>query len=127
MMQRDFEDLIVWQKSHKLALQIYEITKDFPKEELYGLTPQIRRASSSIPMNIAEGTGLKSYADFRRLLAMARGSLMELRYQLRLCKDLGYINADTYFRFVRDYDEVGKMLNGLITSLECAINNKPKK
>ena len=81
---KDFRQLKVWDKSHELALSIYRATKDFPKEELYGLTSQIRRASMSIPTNIAEGCGRNTDADFARFLQMAMGSASETEYHLLL-------------------------------------------
>ncbi len=87
-MYSDTSKLIVWQKSHELVLKIYKITKDFPKDEMYGLTSQIRRASVSIPSNIAEGKARGSNKEYKRFLLMARGSLEETKYQLLLAKDL---------------------------------------
>ena len=83
---KDFRQLKVWEKSHQLALAIYKVTKEFPKEELYGLTSQIRRASMSIPTNIAEGCGRNTDADFARFLQMAMGSASETEYQLILAR-----------------------------------------
>ncbi|MBI5648386.1 MAG: four helix bundle protein [Ignavibacteriae bacterium] len=85
-----FEDLIVWQKAHAFVLQVYRMTRLFPKEELYGLSSQLRRASSSIPANIAEGFKKRSKADKVRYLNIAQGSLEECRYFLILTRDLGY-------------------------------------
>jgi four helix bundle protein len=116
-MEKSFEDLLVWQKAHQLVLRIYEITKEFPKEEVFGLTTQLRRAVSSITMNIVEGTGLSSQAEFRRTLYIARGSLKEVQYQVLLSKDLGYISKDTYDELKTDIHEIGKLLNGLINSV----------
>ncbi|HRJ76165.1 MAG TPA: four helix bundle protein, partial [Anaerolineales bacterium] len=81
---KDFRQLKVWEKSHQLALAVYKVTKSFPKEELYGLTTQIRRASMSIPTNIAEGCGRNTDADFARFLQIAMGSASETEYQLIL-------------------------------------------
>jgi four helix bundle protein len=117
-MYEDTSKLIVWQKSHKLVLKIYEITKDFPKDELFGLTSQIRRASVSVPSNIVEGKARGSYKEYKRFLLMARGSLEEVKYQLLLAKDLYYIEESKYESILKIADEVGKMLNGLIGKLE---------
>jgi len=86
----------VWEKSHLLTLEIYRATENFPREELYGLTGQIRRASASIPANIAEGFGKDGDADFARFLQIARGSASELEYHLLLVKDLGFLEQNNY-------------------------------
>jgi four helix bundle protein len=114
----DYESLTVWEKAHNLVLKIYKLTNSFPKEERLGLTSQIRRASSSIPTNIAEGSGTKTATHFCKFLYDARASLMETRYLLRLAKDLGYIEIQVFNLLLEEYHEVGKMLNGLIRSLE---------
>ena len=93
---KDFRQLKVWEKSHQLALAIYKATKEFPKEELYGLTSQIRRSSMSIPTNIAEGCGRNTDADFARFLQMAMGSASETEYQLILARDLEFLPKDSY-------------------------------
>lgn len=109
---KDFRNLLVWVKAHKLTLEIYNITRDFPKEELYGLTSQLRRAVSSIPINIAEGCGRGSNADFARFLQMGMGSASETEYLILLCADLGYINeSDTILHKIK---ELKKMLSSLI-------------
>jgi len=113
----DFKDLDVWKKSHELTLKIYEVTKSYPADELYGLTSQIRRASYSIPMNIAEGKGSLFKKEYIRFLGIARGSALELEYQLILSKDLGYITEDEYKMLDFNLKEIHKMLNGLIKSL----------
>lgn len=88
---KDFRKLRVWDKAHRLAIQIYHATRVFPKEELYGMTSQIRRASTSTPMNIAEGCGRDTDADLRRFLIVAMGSASELEYQLILARELEYL------------------------------------
>src|SRR5205085_959066 len=88
--------LKVWEKAHALTLLVYKITKSFPKEELFGLTSQLRRASYSIPCNIAEGTGRGSKADFARMIQIAIGSSAEVDYELILTKDLGYLKTEDY-------------------------------
>jgi len=93
---RDFRKQKVWEKSHLLTLEIYRATENFPREELYGLTGQIRRASASIPANIAEGCGKDGDADFARFLQIARGSASELEYHLLLVKDLGFLEQNNY-------------------------------
>lgn len=93
---RDFHKLIIWQRSHQLALKVYSISKFFPKDELFGLTSQIRRAVSSIPTNIAEGCGRASNKDFAHFLQIAIGSAAEVEYELLLAHDLNYINENDF-------------------------------
>ncbi|MDR1369333.1 MAG: four helix bundle protein [Dysgonamonadaceae bacterium] len=87
-----FKDLVVWQEAHKMTLQVYKVTKKFPREELFGLISQFRRAVMSIPANIAEGYKKKGVADKLRFMNIAQGSLEECRYYIILSKDLDYIS-----------------------------------
>jgi four helix bundle protein len=116
-MYADTNKLLVWQKSHELTLKIYQITNRFPKEEMFGLTSQIRRAATSVPSNIVEGKARGSNKDYKRFLLIARGSLEETKYQLLLAKDLKYIDEVSYKEILQLADETGKMLNGLINKL----------
>lgn len=116
-MYDDTNKLIVWQKSHELTLEIYEITKDFPKEELFGLTSQIRRAAASVPSNIVEGKARGSNKEYKRFLLVARGSLEETKYQLLLAKDLKYIDEQKYKEILNLSKDVGRLLAGLIKTL----------
>ena len=116
-MYADTNKLLVWQKSHELTLKIYQITNRFPKEEMFGLTSQIRRAATSVPSNIVEGKARGSSKDYKRFLMIARGSLEETKYQLLLAKDLKYIDEVSYKEILKLADETGKMLNGLINKL----------
>jgi len=93
---RDFKKYDIWQLSHELTLEIYKITHRFPKQEMYGLTSQIRRASSAIPTNISEGCGRNSDAEFNQFLNIALGSALETEYLLILSKDLAYIKNDVF-------------------------------
>lgn len=93
---RDFRQLRVWEEAHRLTLEVYRITKDFPKEELFALTNQLRRASTSISSNIAEGCGRGSNKDYSHFLQMAIGSAFEVDYQLLLAKDLSYLDKENY-------------------------------
>jgi four helix bundle protein len=103
-----FKDLIVWQKAYKLVLEIYRLTKDFPRFELYGLAQQMRRAAVSIPSNIAEGYGRRHKAEYRQFLAVSYGSLSELETQYLLSIDLQYTkNCEIIERLLK---EVGSML-----------------
>lgn len=91
---RDFKKYDVWKLSHELTLQVYEITHSFPKEEVYGLTSQIRRSAASTPTNISEGCGRDSDMEFNRFLTIASGSANETEYLIILAKDLAYLNND---------------------------------
>ena len=113
-----FEDLVVWQKSHKLVLKIYKITKNFPQEEKFGLISQMRRASVSVTANIVEGFRKISKRDKINFYNIAQSSSDELRYFVILVKDLGYLNNIKKQEISKDVDEVGKMLNGLIASID---------
>lgn len=93
---RDFRKYNIWELSHRLTLDIYTISKDFPQEEVYGIVSQIRRASALIPTNIAEGCGRDSDAEFNRFLTIAMGSASETEYLLILSKDLQYINDEHF-------------------------------
>ena len=110
--------MLVWKKAHELTLDIYKATKDFPTDELYALTSQMRRAATSVPCNIAEGKARGSSKDFKRFLLMSRGSLEELKYQITLSKDLDYIDQDKYDELQNKAKEVGRLLNGLMVSLD---------
>jgi four helix bundle protein len=90
---KDFRNLQVWEKSHMLTLSIYDATRPFPREELFGLSSQIRRAAASIPTNIAEGCGRSSDPDFARFLQIAFGSACEVEYHLILARDLRYVDG----------------------------------
>ena len=117
-MYEDTSKLVVWQKSHKLVLKIYDITKEFPKDELFGLISQLRRAAVSIPSNIVEGKARGSKVEYRRFLFIARGSLEEVKYQLLLAKDLHYIDKEVYRELDKATDEIGRLLGGLIKSIK---------
>jgi four helix bundle protein len=112
---KSFRDLIVWQKAHQLVLAVYKITKDFPKEEVYGMTSQIRRSSTSVAANIAEGFKKKSNRDKIRIFNIAQGSLSETEYFLILCKDLNYGNNVNELMVLAD--QVGRLLESYIKAL----------
>ena len=111
---RCFQDLIVWQKAHRLVLDVYRVTKDFPSHETYGLRSQIRRAAVSIAANIAEGFVKRGKADKARFFNMAQGSLEEVRYYLILAHDLGYAPKD---ELLNALSEVSKLLEAYRTSM----------
>jgi len=114
---KDFRNLKVWEKSHQLTLSVYDKTKQFPREELYGLTSQIRRACSSIPANIAEGCGKSTDPDFSRFLQIAFGSANELEYHLILARDLQYLGIEDYAIVAEALIEVKKMIASLIAKI----------
>ncbi len=115
---KSFHDLQVWRKSHELTLAICIATKEFPRDELFGLTSQIRRACSSIPANIAEGCGRNSDNELRRFLEIAMGSASELEYHLLLSKDLSYISESNHYHLNESTCEVKRMLSGFIQKLK---------
>jgi four helix bundle protein len=106
-----FTKLLVWQRSHKLVLAIYNASVGFPKFELFGLTSQLRRAAASVPTNIAEGSKRQSETDFSRFLNMAEGSLAETEYLLS--RDLGYVQPPAASRYLKEVSEILRMLAGL--------------
>jgi four helix bundle protein len=110
-------DLIAWQKSMDLVDSIYCATKEFPKDELYGLTSQMRRAAVSIPANIAEGQGRRQKGEFRQFLGNAKGSLLELDTHLELALRLKYLRTEEYLGILEQVHEVGRLINGLLRAL----------
>lgn len=115
---KDYRDLKVWQRSHAFTLTIYRITAEFPTIELYGLAGQMRRASASIPTNIAEGCGRGSDPELRRFLSIALGSACELDYQILLATDLGYIAPERSIPLSAEILELRKMLGGFVQKLK---------
>jgi four helix bundle protein len=111
---QNYKDLRVWEKAHLFTLKVYEITRDFPKEELYALTSQLKRSSSSIPANIAEGCGKNSKQEFAHYLNIALGSANEAEYFLILSKDLQYLKPELFETLFKHINEVKGMLIALI-------------
>lgn len=111
-----FTDLNTWKEGHKLVLMVYQITKKFPKEELFGLINQMRRAVISVTSNIAEGFSRQSYKEKAQFYSMAQGSLTELQNQLLISKDVGYLTAEEYKEIIYQSAIVHKLINGLIKS-----------
>ena len=107
---RDFQQLEIWQRSHHFTLRVFTVIQSFPKEELYGLTSQMRRSSASIPTNIAEGCGRNSSAELKRFLTIAAGSSSEIQYQLILAKDLHYINDSVFKELHKEIIQIRKMI-----------------
>lgn len=116
-MVEGYEQLQVWERSHALALHVYKLTRDFPKSEQYGLTSQLRRAVTAIPTDIAEGSARASRKEYLQFCYIARGSLAETRYLLRLAHDLSYLSTSDYESALQACDNIVRMLNGLMRFL----------
>lgn len=110
---QDFRELKVWQKAHELTLSVYKITSSFPRDEMYGMTSQLRRSSSSIAANLAEGCGRNGDAEFARYCSIAMGSASETEYHLLLARDLKMIKPTDYEDLARRVIELKRMLTGL--------------
>lgn len=116
-MIKNFKDLKIWEKAHRLTLEIYQVTKEYPKEELYSLVSHMRRAAVSVTANIVEGKKRNSVIDFIHFLNMADTSLEELKYYFILSKDLGYLQEPKMEELNKLSDEIGLMLRSLEKSL----------
>ncbi len=117
MATKDHRDLVVWQKSMDLVEEVFRLTKLLPKEELFGITSQLRRSAFSIPSNIAEGNARNSDKEYARFLSIARGSKAETETQLEICVRIGYFNEAQTHKSVALCDEIGKMLYTMIHKL----------
>lgn len=115
---RDYKKYTIWEKSHKLALEIYTTTKSFPKEEIYGITSQVRRASLSIPTNIVEGSGRNSQKEFAHFINIASGSAAETEYLIRFSFDLNYIDENQFNKLNNEIISLRKMLNAFHQKLK---------
>jgi four helix bundle protein len=115
---KDFKELKVWHKAYDLSLAIYEASKSFPREEMYGLTSQLRRAAVSIGANIAEGCGRRSDGELVRFLQIARGSASEVEHHLLLARDLKFLQAVTHQDLEKGLQEVQRMLTSLVSSIQ---------
>jgi four helix bundle protein len=115
---KDYRKLEVWRRSHALALEVYRLTRPFPKEELFGLTSQLRRASVSVAANLAEGCGRDSDAELRRFLEIAHGSASEVEYHLLLARDLNLLSADAYQGVADEISQIKRMLGSLARKLK---------
>jgi len=113
-----YHDLEVWKKAMELVTNIYEVTRTFAKEELYGLTSQLRRASVSVPANIAEGWGRGTTGEYIQFLRIARGSLLEVETLMTISSNLGYVNTPDQTPIAQKIEEINKMINALIKSLK---------
>lgn len=118
MTGKSYRDLIAWQKAMDFVEEVYLVTKQFPVEERYGLTSQLRRSSVSIPSNIAEGQGRRADAEFHHLLSIAHGSLCEAETQLMIGARLSYLQGADLKRLLEQAGEVGRLISGLSNSLE---------
>jgi four helix bundle protein len=114
---KNFKDLLVWQKAHALVLRIYIATKNFPREEIYHLTNQLRRASTSMPTNLAEGCGRFTQRDFAHFIQIAFGSAQEVQYLIFLSVELGYLPLSEHEKLEKDVNEVTAMLLGLLAKV----------
>jgi four helix bundle protein len=117
-MKKDFRELVVWQKAMELVTEVYRASRAFPKEEMYGLTSQLRRAAVSIPSNIAEGQARPNRGEFLQALGYAKGSLAEVETQVLLAQNLGYLPPPVANQLLERLAEVARLLNGLIHSLQ---------
>jgi four helix bundle protein len=115
---KDFKDLKVWTKAHALTLRIYEASPGFPREEVYGLTAQLRRAAISVAANIAEGCGRHSDGELTRFLNIARGSAAEVEYHLLLARDLGFLTATDYIELEPRIVEVQRMMTAFVQRIQ---------
>jgi four helix bundle protein len=115
---RNYQDLQVWSKAHSLALDLYRASQAFPKEEIYGVTSQVRRAALSIGANLAEGCGRRTSSELARFVRIALGSASELDYHLIVCRDLGFFKNGDFDRLNKNLTEVRKMLTSFLSSVE---------
>ena len=123
---RNYRDLKTWHKAHKLTLELYKASRQFPKEKMYGLTSQLRRSASSIGANLAEGCGRQTNAEFARFVRISMGSASELDYHLLLSRDLGFLEADAYEHASKSLIEVRKMLASLLSTVETEAQMRSK-
>jgi four helix bundle protein len=114
---KNFYDLEVWQKGHLFVIKIYKITSKFPNEEKFGITSQMRRATASITANIAEGFARFHFKDKIKFYLQSRGSVAEVQNFLMLAKDLGFIDLNIFNILIKEVDEIGRLINGLIRSI----------
>jgi four helix bundle protein len=115
---KDFRKIVAWQKAHQMVLAVYRATATFPKAELYGLTSQLRRASTSVPANIAEGCGRRGEAELARFCDISLGSASEVQYHLLLARDLNFLQTDEYEALDQAVTEVKRMLTGFVQKLK---------
>jgi four helix bundle protein len=124
---KDFKELKVWQKAHGLTVAIYSSSRSFPKDEIYGLTSQLRRAAVSVGANIAEGCGRRSDGEFVRFLQIARGSASEVEYHLLLGRDLKFLSETQYKDLEGKLVEIQRMLTSLVTAIQETAGSRASK
>ena len=115
---KDFKNIEIWKRSHQLTLEIYRAAQQFPKEEMWGLTSQLRRAVASIPTNIAEGCGRRTNAELANFLNIASGSASEVEYEILLAKEVGYISTEQNESWTREISELRSMLAAYMKKLK---------
>ena len=120
---RDYTKILAWQKADDLTVAVYELTKTFPKDEVYALTSQLRRAAYSVPANIVEGSARSTQKDYLHFLFIARGSLHETHYFLHLAHRLGYMDSKAQSRLLAQAEETSRTLTGLIRAVEKEVNS----
>ena len=120
---QNYKDLKVWEKAHRFTLKIYEVTKTFPKDEMYGLTNQLRRSASSIPANVAEGCGKSSQPQFAHFLNISLGSANEAEYFLLLSKKLNYLGSEDFLSLSNTINEIKAMLIVLVNKVRQTTKN----
>lgn len=123
---RDYKKYEIWKLGHQLALDVYKITENFPKQEIFGLTSQIRRAVTSINFNIVEGCGRGSDEDFKRMLTISSGSAFEVEYALMLSKDLGFLSESNYLELAPKAEELKMKISKFILKIQEDIDQKRK-
>ena len=122
---RNYKNLGAWQRADDLTVQIYEVTRQFPSSETYGITSQLRRAAYSVPANIAEGSGRESNADYLRFLSIDRGSLAETEYFLHLAHRLEYLSEAVQNQLSSQVNQTFAALGGLMKAVRKSLNNRP--
>ena len=123
---RNYRELQVWSKAHSLTLELYRISRSFPRDEIYGITSQMRRAAVSVGANLAEGCGRRTGTELARFVRVAMGSARELDYHLLLCRDLGFMKNDDFERTATGLTEVRKMLTSFLSAVEKQIETQSK-
>ncbi len=123
---RSYQELLVWQKAMEVVVECYSLTEKFPKSEMYGLTNQLRRAAVSVPANIAEGQARQYTAEFMRFISISYGSLAELETHIQIAQRLNYLELTTSNQILERCAEIGRMLNGLLASLEVKLAKEAK-
>jgi len=117
-MSGSHRNLIVWQKAMQMVTDIYRVSRSFPRAEIYGLSAQVRAAAVSVPSNVAEGKGRLSKREYVQFLSRALGSLLEVETQMEIAHNLEYLDAEAFAKLCSQTEEVGRMLNGLITKIQ---------